>query len=125
MDNDLERRDWDVVRGFKQGICKNLKDTLDQLYYEQVKEQTFRYNRYLFRDYITHLEARCGIIDIESIESLEQSWNRPWGSEAEEHTTRLSLHLNTEQEALGRDDIVIPDADKLHHYSMQMYASFF
>ena len=58
MDNDLKRRDWVVVRGFKRAICKTLQDALNQSHYKQVKVLAFGWNRRLFRDYIAHLEAR-------------------------------------------------------------------
>ena len=76
MGNDLERRDWSVVKGFKQAISKNVRDALDLQYYEQIKQPALGYKRRLFRDYIVQLEAHWCRLDEKTIDNLNQHWKR-------------------------------------------------
>ena len=87
---------------------------MDLQYYEQVQEITFGFKRRMFRSYIEHLEAHWYILDCKTIESLKQNWKRDW--EANKHITGYSCHIDQEQASLLKDNIVIPDADKLHQY---------
>jgi hypothetical protein len=117
--NDLERQNYATFNQFKSAICENIRDALDLQYYEQIKEVTFGFKRRTFRSYIEHLEAHWCILNYKIVKSLKQNWKRDW--EAEEHITGYSRRLDQEQASLLRDNIVIPDADKLHQYILQMY----
>ena len=75
MNNDLERRDWLVGKSFKRAVDKNVRDTLDLQYYEQIKQLTSVFKKCLFRDYIVHLKSHWCRLDVKTIESLKQHWS--------------------------------------------------
>ena len=43
--NDLERQNYTVFKGFKRGMCENVRDALDLQYYKQIRETTFGFKR--------------------------------------------------------------------------------
>ena len=73
-ENDLQRRTYAVFRGFKRGICENVRDALDQQYYQQIKEVTFSYKRRTSRNCIDHLEQHWCMLDCKTIEKLKLEW---------------------------------------------------
>ena len=55
-DNDLLKRDWAVVCGFRRGIGELIRRSLDSEYFEDLEHVSYGYDDVLPRDYIEHLE---------------------------------------------------------------------
>ena len=47
-----------IVEGFRQGFGENFRETFDAKYWEQLKEDVFKYKRITPRQYIEHLETK-------------------------------------------------------------------
>ena len=54
--NDILKRDWAVVCGFKRGVGENIRDALDPEYYEELEHPVYGYDDVKPFDYFEHLE---------------------------------------------------------------------
>jgi len=116
----VSKRDWAVVKGFRKGVCDNMRECLQARYYEQLYEPVFKYKRLTPRDYISHLESKWVILDELQIEEMTKNYKRGW--ETDEHFTTFAYRLDREQAALLKDSIIISDADKKQHMMVEVWA---
>ena len=52
----LLKQDWAAVWEFNGGIAENIRDALDNKYFEDIEHGVYGYDKVLPRAYITHLE---------------------------------------------------------------------
>ena len=46
-ENNLLKRDWDVVRGFRRGVSKNIQDALNLEFFESLQHARYNYLKVL------------------------------------------------------------------------------
>ena len=120
--NDLDKRSWAIVRGFKRAAGENIRDALPEKCFKRLKEKLYVYKRRAPRDYIEHLEEEWCPLDEDAIDVLMKHYKRPW-DRAEEHATEFSRRLEDEKEEYGRHEMVITNKEMIQHYSHEMLRS--
>ena len=124
--NDLLKRDWAVVCGFKRGMGENMRGALDPEYYEDLEHVVHGFDDVSPRDIIVHLEDEHCPLDEQAIKDVREHYFRGWQHQARpkpEGLKKFAKRLDEEQAALGRDGVTITDGDKERHYLLQIYRS--
>ena len=75
-ENNLLKRDWAVVTGFKKAVGENIRDALDSAFYEQLKAKTYAYIKLWPRDYIDHLKRKWCRLTNKIIHELQTRYRR-------------------------------------------------
>jgi hypothetical protein len=119
VENDLWLRDYAVLLGFIKGCGENMRDALCSKYYEQLKEDTFKYKRIKPRQYLTELETKWVFLDERQRKTLIDNYERGW--EENEHISAFATRLDDEQAKLLADGITISDENKKSHYILEMW----
>ena len=86
-------------------------------YWEQLKEDVFKYKRITLRQYIEHLEKRWVKQDPIVIDKLKTSFFRGWDPE-NEHLVSFKVRLAHEKKTYSKygPAITIPDDEITQHY---------
>ena len=120
-DNNLLKRDWAVVCGFRRGVGANMRDALDLEFYSALEHATYGYLNVTPREYIVNLETNHCPLDVTAIEELKDHYYR--GKQPDERLSKFATRLDVEQARLAIDGIVIPNDDKFQHYLSEIYKS--
>ena len=80
------------------------------MYFDQLKQQKFRYKRIKPIQYFEHLKAHWVFLDEKQIDKLNKKFKRGWKSG--EHTIAFAIRLYLEQAKLSDNVISISDVDK-------------
>jgi hypothetical protein len=118
-ENDLWKRDYAVVLGFIRGCGENMRNALCSKYYEQLREETFKYKRIKPRQYITELETKWVFLDERQRKVLIDNFERGW--EEDQHISAFATRLDDEQAKLLADGITISEENKISHYILEMW----
>ena len=124
--NDLLKRDWAVVAGFRRGVGELIREALDSEYYDDLEHGRFGYDQVTPRQYIEHLEDEHCPLDEQAKKQAREHYFRGWErnkTPRPEGLKKFGKRLDEEQEALGLDGITISNADKQEHYLVQIYQS--
>ena len=119
-ENDVERHDWAIIKGFRRAISSNIRDALDLRYHNQLKHRVLHYRNVHPRQYIAHLKTVWVILDERIKDELTKNFYRGW-NDTEEHITGFARRLDDEQAKLASDGLEISTVDKLQHYMLQMW----
>ena len=119
--NNLLKIDWEVVRGFRRGVSKKIRDTLDLEFFELLQYARYNYLKVLPQKYITNLKMKHSLINVNTIAELKAHYNRGW--EYDENLIQSPKRLNKEQASLQLDGITINKDDKFSHYLRELYRS--
>lgn len=122
-DNNLLKRDWAIVVGFRRGVGENFRDALDKEFYSPLEHQTYFYVNVLPRQYIEHLEREHCPLDEPAVQELTDHFNRPWDKAGGELLPSYGTRLDEEQQQLAVDGVIITDADKHRRYMLEIYGS--
>ena len=87
-----------------------MRNALCSKYYEQLKEDTFKYKRIKPRQYLTELETKWVFLDERQRKTLIDNFERGW--EENEHISAFATRLDDEQAKLLADGITISDENK-------------
>ena len=118
---DLIRTAWFIRKGFLRGVVDNLRDSLDEQYYAQLKHRLTAYRNVTPFQVLDHLNDRWCPLDVKAKKALKDAYYTKWSGD--EHLTAFGKRLDDDQRALVRSDVTIPDEDKLQFYLEQMYDS--
>ena len=119
--NNLLKKDWAVLCGFRRGVGHNMRDALDLEFYSALEHDTYGYLHVSPRDYIVNLETNHCPLDVTAIDDLKANYNR--GKEADERLSKFATRLDQEQDRLAVDGIIIANDDKFRHYLSEIYKS--
>ena len=125
-ENNLAKRDWAVVCGFRRGASELIRNALDSEYYDDLDHVQYGYDDVLPRDFIEHLEDEHCPLDEQAVKDARKHYFRGWErskSPRPEGIKKFAKRLDEEQTALGRDGIAISDADKKAHYLVEVFQS--
>ena len=75
-ENDVERHDWAIIKGFRRAISSNIRDVLDLRYHNQLKHRVLYYRNVHPRQYIAHLKAAWVILDEKIKDELTKNFYR-------------------------------------------------
>ena len=78
----------------------NTRNTLDSKYYEQLREDTFKYKCIKPHQYIKELETKWVFLDERQRKVLIDNFKRGW--EENEHISAVATRLDDEQAKLAR-----------------------
>jgi hypothetical protein len=81
------------------------------------------YKNVTIKDFFDNLNDVWCILGLEAVEAEKQHYFREVTFDKNTTITNFAKTLDDEQANLDRDDIVIPDADKKHHFLMQVKKS--
>ena len=119
--NNLLRRDWSVVRGFRRGVNENIMDALDLEFFQGLRHSTYKFMKVLPRQFFTNLETKFCPLDVNARAKLKKRYFRGW--DQGEQLVRFPLRLDEEQASLALDGIAIDDEDKYESYLREIYKS--
>ena len=125
-ENNLAKRDWAVVCGFRRGASELIRNALDSEYYDDLDHVQYGYDDVLPRDFIEHLKDEHCPLDEQAVKDARKHYFRGWErskSPRPEGIKKFAKRLDEEQTALGRDGIAISDADKKAHYLVEVFQS--
>ena len=89
-----------------------MRNALCSKYYEQLREDTFKYKHIKPRQYITKLETKWVLLDERQRKVLIDNFERGW--EENEHISAFATRLDDEQAKLLADGITISKEIKNH-----------
>jgi hypothetical protein len=112
---------WYTRRGALRALCDNVRDALDEKYYQSLKKPIIAYKKVPVKEYINHLDEKWCKLDTRETKKLKKHYYRGWEIDHEEHIEEFIKRLNEEQISLGRDKVVISNDDKLQHFLEEMY----
>ena len=69
--NNVLKRDWAVVCGFRRGVGDNIRDALDLEFYSALEHETYGYLRVLPRESATNLEDNHCPLNITAVNELK------------------------------------------------------
>ena len=118
---ELVRTSWFIRKGFLRGVVDNLRDTLDEQYYSQLKHWLTAYRNVTPFQILNHLNDRWCPLDVQAKKELKKTYYTKW--DADEHLTAFGKRLDDDQIALVRSDVTIADDDKLQFYLEEIYDS--
>ena len=90
--NNLLYQDWAVVAGFRKVTSENIRDALEDQYFDQLKQQIFRYKRIQPIQYFKHLKAHWVFLNEKQIDKLTKKFKRGW--ESVEHITAFAIRMD-------------------------------
>ena len=93
-ENNLLKKYWAVVRGFRRGVSKNIRNALYLEFFESLQHSRYNYLKVLPREYITNLKTNHFPIDVNKVAELKEHYNRGW--ECDENLRRFPKRLNEE-----------------------------
>ena len=91
------------------------------MYFDQLKQQKFRYKRIKPIQYFEHLKAHWVFLDEKQIDKFTKKFKRRW--ESEDRITAFAIRMDLEQATLNDDDIIISDVNKNIHFMLQIWES--
>ena len=115
------REAWYTRKGLIQGIGENIRDALDERYYEQLRKKIIGYKNVKITDYFNHLDEKWCKIDTNTIKQMKKEYYEPW--DPQEHITEFTKRLDDDQTDLAANSITISNDDKLQFFIEQMYES--
>ena len=120
-EHEESKSNFGLVTGFRRGTGDNIRDAIDEKYYEQLIEEIFAYKNVRPKQYIDHLENVWCSLDATAIRELRKEYVKPWNQEV--HISAFGKALNREQTRLQAEGITINDTTKFEHYIAEMYDS--
>ena len=116
LENDQMKLNWAAVEGFRSGFNANFRNTFDAKYYEQLKEEVFKYKRIRPLQFIEHMQKKWVKMDTLVISRLRTKFFRGW--EEDEHLISFRVRLLREQKKLKgySTPVEIEDVDLCQHY---------
>ena len=81
--HEVKQVNYAIVEGFRQGFGENFRETFDAKYWEQLKEDVFKFKRITPRQYIEHLETKWAKQDPIVKDRLLTKFFRGWDPENE------------------------------------------
>ena len=54
-EHEEKKENFSILKGAEQGMCENIRDTLNLTYYEQLHDDTLGYSQTIVREYLDHL----------------------------------------------------------------------
>ena len=121
VENDQWKRDYAVVLGFVRGCGENIRTALCSKYYEQLKEETFKYKRIQPLQYLKELQTKWVFLDERQRKVLLDNFERGW--EEDEHISAFATRLDDEQAKLLADGITVSEENKMSNYILEMWNS--
>ena len=91
------------------------------MYFDQLKQQKFRYKRIKPIQYFEHLKAHWVFLDEKQIDKFTKKFKRRW--EIGDRITAFAIRMDLEQATLNDDDIIISDVNKNIHFMLQIWES--
>ena len=107
-------------RGALRGAKENLMDAIDSKYYEDLEDRFDGYKNVTIKDFFNHLNDVWCKLSLDAVETEKQHYFRPVTFDKNTTVAKFAKTLDDEQTNLTRDNIIIPDADKQHHFLMQI-----
>lgn len=105
-------------RGCLRGVCNNLREAIDERYYEQLKDTHHKYNKVKIKEYLDHLDTVWCRLSIDGIEKAKEHYYRE-KTEDQYTTAGMAKTLDEEAETLATDGIIISEADMKQHFLVQ------
>ena len=121
--NNLEKRDWAVLLGFRRGSGENMRDALDMEFYSGLEHEDYGYLNILPREYLDHLEQEYCPLDVIAIDEVKNHALRGWERNANERLSKFATRIDQSQTRLAADGITITDEEKFRHYLSEVYSS--
>ena len=91
------------------------------MYFDQLKQQKFRYKRIKPIQYFEHLKAHWVFLDEKQIDKFTKKFKRRW--ESGDRITAFAIRMDLEQATLNDNDIIISDVNKNIHFMLQIWES--
>jgi hypothetical protein len=117
-----KQESWYIQKGFLHGVTINMRDTLDEQYYSQLKNVNTVYRNTSPIQVLKHLDTRWCPLDIQAHKMLMKEFYTNWDT-SDTHLTAFGMKLDKEQNRLDRLGIVVSDKDKLQIYLEQICPS--
>ena len=76
--NNLKKRDWAVICGFRRGVGENIHDALDLDFYSALENENYGYLNVLPRQYFVHLEKEYCPLDVIALDDIKSHTLRGW-----------------------------------------------
>ena len=92
--NNLEKRDWAVVCGYRRAVGKNIRDALDLEFYSGLEHETYEYLNILPRQHIEHLEQHYCPLDVVAIDNIKNHALRGWERSINERLRKCVTRLD-------------------------------
>ena len=99
----------------------NMRDTLDEQYYSQLKHINTAYCNATPIQILEHLDTQWCPLDVRAKKHLKAKFHTNWDSSGM-HLMAFSMKLDKEQARIDRLRVVISNKDKLQFYMEQIYS---
>lgn len=110
-------------RGALRGVKENFMDAVDEKYYEELEDRYDGYKNVSIKDFFHHLNSVWCVLGLDAVDSEKKHYYRDVTFDKNNTVAKFVKTLNNEQANLERDDINISEADKQHHFLMQVRKS--
>ncbi len=98
---------WFIRKGFLRGIIDNLRNTLDEQYYSQLRHRLTAYRNVTPFQILEHLNDCWCPLDIKAKKALKDTYYTKW--DGDEYLTAFGKRLDNDQRALIRSNVTIAD----------------
>ena len=106
--------------GTLRGLTENFRDAIDKRYYEDLEDKYTGYKNVTIRQFFNELDTVWLKKCLESDEETEEHYLRDVTFGQDHTVSKFAKDLDQEQVDVARDDIVITDAKKKHHFLIQI-----
>ena len=100
--HDVQKVDFAIVEGFRQGFSKNFRKAFDFRYYDQLGEDIFEYKCITPRKFIEHLKNKWVKLDTMVVKHLRGKYFRGWDTAEDEHVVSFRVRLDRDQKTCGK-----------------------
>ena len=90
-----KRECWYALMGTNEGLCHNMRDAIDEMYYKQLKQPIIGYRGLKIKDYLDHLETKWCKLNTANIKEMKSNYYQKWSQEM--HITDFGKFLDDER----------------------------
>ena len=101
-DNEAQKPDWVILRGFMKGMSENIRDALDLEYYEDLEHVDHGYRNVKPINYVNHLETEHCPCDEQAAKDCREHFFRGWQQSSGSSGTKTENLCNQVCQETGR-----------------------
>ena len=115
---DQKIESWSVLLRSREAIEDNIIDTVDLMYYEQLKDKVLGYKQINIEEFLDHLKKWCKM-NATARKAMKDEYLRGWSPD--EHITAFTARLKRGKNELAVNEVTVTNDKIRDHCVIEMY----